>query len=107
MAEQGLHDGSPTSVPIDHRARLFTLLPEAMESSVAKKGMVWPLVVAGVEAASGTAEERAFVDQQLFQMTCDTGASYPLVAKGVLEKFWVSGKTRWDDCFDRPYAVLT
>jgi hypothetical protein len=91
----------------DHRARLWMLLGSAMESPVASRGMVWPLVVAGVEAAGGTAAQRSFVGQQLFQMTCSTGASYPLVAKGVLDRYWASGKRSWDECFDRPYAILT
>ncbi|KAI9150431.1 Phomenoic acid biosynthesis cluster-specific transcriptional regulator [Paramyrothecium foliicola] len=96
-----------TDSSIDHRTRLFALLLEAMESPVVKRGVVWPLVVAGFEAATGTSEERSFVNEHLFQIMRDTGASYPLVAKGALEKFWTSGKTLWDDCFDHPYAVLT
>jgi hypothetical protein len=89
-----------------YRARLFALLGTALESPIIQKGMVWPLVVAGVSAAVGPEEERVFVEHHLSQLSQSTGTSYPLVAKGALEKFWGSGLTSWDDCFDQPYAIL-
>lgn len=106
-------DTSPCSATVDletarslHRARLFTLLGSAMQSPITRKCMIWPTVVAGIEAASGTLEEQQFVELQLSDMSRDTCASYPLVAKEMLGRFWASRKTGWDDCFDQPYAIL-
>ena len=89
-----------------HRTHLFNNLCRAQRSSAMKKSIAWPLVVAGVNAAEGSQEERLFVEQQLTDMSHETGASYPLVARDCLHKFWESGKTGWDECFDQPCAIL-
>lgn len=89
-----------------HRQRLFSSLQTALKSPTVQRGLVWPLVVAGVEAAAGSEEERCFVEHHLAEMSRKTGTSYPIVAKGVLEKFWITGLMSWDDCFDQPYAIL-
>jgi hypothetical protein len=49
---------------------------------------------------------RDFVAAQLPVLARHGGTYMPLVAKGVLERFWASGETRWDACFDRPYAFV-
>lgn len=90
-----------------HGDRLFQLLKKALVSEQVKKSMMWPLIVAGVEAADASAAIRTFVDEQLTEMSRDLGTPLPLLAKGVLKRFWASGKTGWDDCFDKPYAFVT
>lgn len=69
--------------------------------------MLWPLVVLGVEAVNGDLEMRSFVEKQLPEMSRQVGTSVPLTAKAVIERFWASGETRWDACFDRPYVFVT
>lgn len=70
--------------------------------------MLWPLVVLGVEAADlGRMAIREFVKEQLEGMSRHAGTYVPLTAKSVLERFWASGKTSWDSCFDRPYVFTT
>jgi hypothetical protein len=96
-----------TSGTINHRTRLFSLLRDAMTAPITSKAMTWPLIVAGVEAATGPVEEQTFVADQWLEMTRQTGSSYPLVARDVLLRFWSSGKTGWDNCFDQPYAILS
>lgn len=49
---------------------------------------------------------RDFVAAQLPVLARHGGTYMPLVAKAVLEKFWASGETSWDACFDRPYAFV-
>lgn len=87
--------------------RLQELLTEALLSRHIKRFMIWPLILLGVEAVHGIAEMRAFVTTQLTELSYDVGTYGPLTANGVLESFWASGKTRWDDCFDQPYAFTT
>lgn len=87
-----------------HGQRLQELLIEAFLSRHIKRFMIWPLILLGVEAVYGTAEMRALVTFQLTELSYDVGTYGPLTANGVLESFWASGKTRWDDCFDQPYA---
>lgn len=66
--------------------------------------MLWPLVMLGMEAVHGGAAMRSFVAKELPELSRHIGTYVPLTAKAVLEKFWASGETRWDACFDRPYA---
>lgn len=83
------------------------LLHDALSSQRTKRFMIWPLVVLGVEAVHGTAAMQTFVKQQLLEMSRHTGSYAPLMAKAVFERFWYSGETDWDSCFDRPYAFTT
>ncbi len=89
-----------------HRARLFELLARATSLMRAKRCMMWPLVVAGVHAADGRPEERRWVGEELVKMCQDMGTYAPMTAKGLLERFWSSGKTEWDECFDAPYVFV-
>ncbi|WEW59556.1 hypothetical protein PRK78_005030 [Emydomyces testavorans] len=89
-----------------HGGHLFPLLKKALASQRIKKCMLWPLVVAGVDAANYGPAAREFVNKHLLEMSQDLGTPVPLLAKVVLKRFWASGKTRWDDCFDRPYAFV-
>ena len=90
----------------EHRTRLFGLLAQATSMMRAKRCMMWPLVVAGVQAADGTPEERRWVGEELVKMCQDMGTYAPMTAKGLLERFWSSGKTEWDECFDGPYVFV-
>ena len=90
-----------------HGERLQELLTKTSLSRHIKRFMIWPLILVGVEAVHGTAQMRAFVTTQLTEVSYDVGTYVPLTANGVLESFWASGKTRWDDCFDQPYAFTT
>jgi hypothetical protein len=56
--------------------------------------------------ASSSGGIRDFVAAQLPVLARHGGTYMPLVAKEVLERFWASGETRWDACFDRPYAFV-
>ncbi|KAH7028851.1 fungal-specific transcription factor domain-containing protein [Microdochium trichocladiopsis] len=109
-----------------HGARLYEQLRLAVESPRLKKSVLWPLVVCGFDAAStvdssrggsgnapsaevaATAEERRrFVEARLPILGQDVGTSLPEYARMVLRKFWDSGRTDWDSCFDKAYAFVT
>ncbi|KAH6640419.1 fungal-specific transcription factor domain-containing protein [Chaetomium tenue] len=111
-----------------HARLLQSLLARGVASSRIWLCMLWPLVVLGVQAAGGgggggggargdgdgdgcgggvgVVPVRDFVAAQLPMLARRGGTYAPLVAKGVLERFWASGETRWDACFDRPYAFV-
>lgn len=89
-----------------HGRYLHTLLKQAVSSPPTRRFMLWPLIVLGVEAVNGAVAMRSFVQWQLPELSRDTGILAPLTAKDVLEKFWDSGETDWDSCFDRPYAFM-
>lgn len=95
------------------RETLYDLLVTAFDSSfsMGMKGyLLWPIMVLGVAAVHGGAVMRSFIRRSLVDLSVSRGTSSPLVAKQVLETFWASGKTEWDDCFDAPHlftAVLT
>jgi hypothetical protein len=82
---------------------LLHLIKEGLSSREIDRFMLWPLVVLGV-CASRNSTTRAFVRVQLEGLSVRIGTYAPLTAKGVLEIFWSSGESRWDRCFDRPYA---
>ncbi|KAL0932727.1 C6 zinc finger domain protein [Colletotrichum truncatum] len=89
-----------------HYGRLFALLDQAANEPMVKHCVAWPLIVAGFEAASGSAAGRAFVVKQCITSSKDLGAYLPLAAVRVLETFWASGKRTWDECFDTPHALV-
>lgn len=83
-----------------HANRLFQLLPKAFASPMTKRCVVWPTVVAGMEAVHSSQDTRTFIANQLFEMSGDMGTFTPVAARSLLQRFWDSGKTGWDDCFD-------
>lgn len=83
------------------------LLNQAFSTPGIGKFMLWPLVMLGMEAVNGPAGMRRFVEQQLPEMSRHVGSYAPLTAKAVLERYWASGETAWDACFDKPYAFAT
>lgn len=101
----------PLSVTLRHECAVYgqilhARLAEAVSSPRIKRFMLWPLVVLGVEATNGGVAVRTFVVEKLPELSRYAGVNAPLTAKAVLERFWSSGKVRWDECFDRPYAFV-
>lgn len=82
---------------------LYLLLKDALLSPVVKRAMLWPLAMLGMEAVNGSGMMREFVKNQLTELSREFGTHVPLMTKTVLGKFWGSGETRWDCCFDKPY----
>lgn len=78
-------------------------LAETLSSPRTKRYMLWPVVVLGVEAAHSGLAMRAFIAEQLPELSRAAGTSVPLTALTVLKSFWTSDDIRWDACFDRPY----
>jgi hypothetical protein len=81
-------------------------LGEAMEDPRTILSTTWPLIVLGVEAAHGDAEMRNFVRNALPRLSATSGSYRPLEMKEALEKFWASGETSWDACFDKPHVFV-
>lgn len=86
---------------------LQLLLKIGLASPKVERFMLWPLVVLGVEAVNISAAMRAFVARKLPEMSHRLGTYIPLTAREVLEKFWASGETDWDYCFDGPHLFAT
>ncbi|KAB8226312.1 C6 zinc finger domain-containing protein [Aspergillus novoparasiticus] len=88
---------------IAHAQLLQRLLSQALTFHRVERFIIWDIVVLGV-AAVNDAGIRAFIREQLPELSHSTGTYAPLMAKAVLERFWASGKTHWDACFDQPYT---
>ncbi|KAL7941555.1 hypothetical protein V8C42DRAFT_178062 [Trichoderma barbatum] len=90
-----------------HRANLFHLLDTTSEFLPLLDHILWPVVVAGTAAATGTVENQMLVEMYLLNGVRDpftggcTGA-----ALATMRRFWTSGKTEWDECFDQPHAWM-
>ena len=85
---------------------LESVLGEALTSPKINRYMLWPLVVLGSEATRSGPATRHFVRDKLAEMNRFVGTHAPLAARAVLARYWASGLSRWDDCFDRPYAFV-
>ncbi|OAA71088.1 Zn(2)-C6 fungal-type DNA-binding domain protein [Akanthomyces lecanii RCEF 1005] len=70
--------------------------------------LAWPLAVVGVTLnGDGDAAAREFVTQTLHQVSTHRDAYYgPTLALNKLRKFWASGKTGWEDCYDEACSVM-
>ena len=90
-----------------HKRRLGMLLKEALGSlprrHIMTKCMTWPLVIFGMQANT---EEGKYVLQELTTIAYDIGSYLPIIASSVLERFWLSGATGWDDCFHKPFIYI-
>jgi hypothetical protein len=68
----------------------------------------WPMIVLGVAPNLRTIfDHRDLVSRCLSRLAVEHGTALPFRAKEVLETFWASGKTSWDECFDQAYAFFT
>ncbi|VUC33700.1 unnamed protein product [Clonostachys rosea] len=92
---------------IEHGISLHAYLKEALPSIRIRRFVGWPLYVLGMEAANSCGELKDFVRDELVGMSYHIGTNTPLVAKELLERFWASGDSRWDLCFDKPYPLAT
>ncbi|KAK5993517.1 Phomenoic acid biosynthesis cluster-specific transcriptional regulator-like protein [Cladobotryum mycophilum] len=91
-----------------HHAALFKFLRAAMDDPIVMDRVFWPLIVAGVEAKTGTWGEKEFVERYLRLGMKEPFTGKPVeTALAVVNRFWTSDKTGWDDCFDQTYALVT
>ncbi|KAL6856723.1 hypothetical protein J3F83DRAFT_375467 [Trichoderma novae-zelandiae] len=90
-----------------HRANLFHLLDTTAEFLPLLDHILWPVVVAGTAAATGSVEDRMLVEMYLLNGVRDpfTGGCTGS-ALATMRRFWESGKTGWDECFDQPHAWM-
>ncbi|KAK1147250.1 hypothetical protein N8T08_001989 [Aspergillus melleus] len=90
---------------IGHADGLQRRLAVAVSLVHLRRFVIWDLVVLGV-AAVKDAGSQAFLRERLPSLSDSMGTHVPLLAKGLLEKFWTLDSTNktWDRCFDRPYT---
>ncbi|KAF2107717.1 fungal-specific transcription factor domain-containing protein [Lophiotrema nucula] len=89
-----------------HGDLIYIHLQTALASWRIRKFMMWPLVIAGVEAKGRSSAVQARIGRQLEEMTHDIGTFSPTKARSIVEKFWASDKTGWDDCFEEPHVFF-
>ncbi|BCS21465.1 Zn(II)2Cys6 transcription factor [Aspergillus puulaauensis] len=87
------------------RQTLHTLLSKSLPTARFGTSVLWALVVLGVDAVHDSPSMRAFVSESLGPLSRAQGSYVPRMAREFLERFWASGRTDWDGCFDRPYAL--
>ncbi len=94
------------AVEAKHRAQLFAMLQEALMQKRLKRLIMWSMMVAGFLARDGTDEEQNWIVRELLKIGQDMGTYSPWTGKMVLERFWRSGNTEWDECFDTPRVFM-
>ncbi|KAK4236604.1 hypothetical protein C8A03DRAFT_45407 [Achaetomium macrosporum] len=86
---------------------LVSRLRETCRYTQLRKLVLWPLVVAGIEAENDATKQ--FVVGELRWISNALGTAVPLVAKDLLEnRVWKLGLGRrsWDTLFDQPYVFV-
>jgi hypothetical protein len=101
----------PNSLEMDamrsiHGERLLAGLRRMLKSARLKRFVLWPLSVAGVEAAYRDERTRYWIECQMLELSRFIGTSSPLKALTVLKRYWQKGVPGWDECFDRPYVFV-
>lgn len=87
-----------------HGDRLLANLKIATQSPRLVKFIMWPLVVAGVEAAYRGKGVHRWIEGKLAEVSCDMGFSSPLKARSVLRRYWREAVPGWDQCFGQAYV---
>lgn len=90
-----------------HREHLLHLLDTSSEFMPLLDHILWPVIVAGAAAATESVESQTLVEMYLLNSVRDpyTGGC-TRVALATMRNFWASGKTKWDECFDKPHAWM-
>jgi hypothetical protein len=91
----------------EEAGRLLEVLQQGIESRHVMRSLIWPLVVLGAVKIDGSNASQVFAGRELPRLAQRMGTALPFNAKGVLERFWESEKTSWDECFDQAYCFLT
>lgn len=89
-----------------HGDHLLSSLRKGLKSPRLTRFILWPLVVAGVEAAYRGEGTRNFIESALTDLAGTLGSSSPLKARAVLRRYWQKEEPGWDECFDRPYVFV-
>lgn len=102
---------SPNSLRELHSVRLLSHLKTARSINKAKSVVFWPLIVAGVDAATANLDTKIFIENMMDELVKEQGIALPVVAKAALRKFWMkggreTGKWEWDVCWDKRYAFV-
>ncbi|EGX93633.1 C6 zinc finger domain protein [Cordyceps militaris CM01] len=92
---------------ISQRRELLALARQSWGRLKHTTSLCWPLVVAGVAFADGAAADQDFIETSLLSIWSlpNTSACFILTIRA-LRRFWTSGKTGWEDCFDQPLACV-
>ncbi len=89
------------------RSDLMKHIAVATKELPSKIPLAWPVTILGVAYADGTKEEKETIEG-FFRGVIDMSyiESGPAHGLAKVKKFWDSGKTKWEDCFDEPCTVL-
>ncbi|KAJ6786677.1 hypothetical protein PWT90_08546 [Aphanocladium album] len=90
-----------------HAEELMRLLQQVALEYDLRTALAWPVVVAGVAAASSTAEDQIFVAKMMLSIWEHPATLCTfMMTLEKLRTFWASGKTDWNECFDEPVACI-
>ncbi|KAJ5281114.1 hypothetical protein N7478_006486 [Penicillium angulare] len=97
-------DSDPLAHIVSYEAEtLAAIIENGLPNPKLKLLLLWHLTVLGVDAVNRGETRRDLVRRCAYDMYTYTGSYSVWHLKEVLETFWASGKTRWDDCWDKPY----
>lgn len=92
-----------------HGDKLFAILRTDLHSNVlTEKSCLFSLAVAGFLANERGEDDRRYVRQECEFLSRASGQASPLMLIVALRAFWERGHwagRRWDDCFDKGYAL--
>ena len=85
---------------------LLNNVRSALNAPRLARHMVWPLVVAGVQAIHRGEATKNWIEASLGDLSRLLGTSCPLKAGTVMKRYWKGGMPGWDECFDRAYVFI-
>lgn len=89
-----------------HGDKLFGLLREHnRQNLLMQKSSLFSVAVAGFLAAERSEEDRIFVRDECEFLSRASGQASSLMLLVVMQGFWGSAKTEWDECFEKGYAL--
>ncbi|KAJ6780919.1 hypothetical protein PWT90_03995 [Aphanocladium album] len=86
-----------------YRSRLLAQMRKLQPDLKYTQSLSWYLIVAGVAAADGPAEDRSFIESSLYanwQRPVGAAGVFQCIRK--LREFWAWDKTGWEACFYEP-----
>lgn len=104
-------DNMPTAMPLHllvdkKRDNLCAMIKSLSQNPKCRVSLNWPLAVVGYAMATGSVVQQGIINKCLDDIATDPLTNHAHMIKERLEKFWASGKKKWDECWEDGFAVI-
>lgn len=90
------------------RNKLFELIKQLWDAPGCRYTLNWPIAVLGFTfKEDGSQADRDLVLVWLACLGNDLTVTQPWTIAAKLQKFWASGLSQWEDCWEEPFVVIS